>query len=115
MTLKATRKLDFFSIGPANSVAILSLVDEEDWSDPKSHLLLLQEKLNAYFEFIESGQIWRQLQTETGSDKTTSMPIEIRLHSLHPVPGVGQQFLAHVREIVTKRGWALTHHEEQDS
>ena len=33
------------------------ITDHLPWSDEEAHLLLLQEKLNTYIAFVESGQI----------------------------------------------------------
>ena len=49
---------------------ILTIVDAWNWTNEQSHLSALQAKLNAYFGFIESGQIaelepaWRQVGTK---------------------------------------------------
>lgn len=40
-----------------NKIALL-LADHLDWSDELQHLTLLQDKMNAYLSFIESGQIY---------------------------------------------------------
>jgi len=37
--------------------AILTILDSWEWSDPHSHLVALQAKLNAYFDFVEEGQL----------------------------------------------------------
>jgi len=36
---------------------ILLITDHLDWSSTQDHLLLLQEKLNTYIKFFESGQL----------------------------------------------------------
>lgn len=48
---------------------VLTIVDSWDWADEPSHLAAIQAKLNAYFGFVESGQIaelepaWQQVGT----------------------------------------------------
>lgn len=48
---------------------ILKIVDSSDWADKPFHLATIQAKLNAYFGFVESGQIaeleptWQQAGT----------------------------------------------------
>jgi hypothetical protein len=48
---------------------VLTIVDSWDWADEPSHLAAIQAKLNAYFSFVESGQIaeleptWQQVGT----------------------------------------------------
>jgi hypothetical protein len=36
---------------------VLSIIDAWDWTDEVAHLSALQAKLNAYFGFVETGQI----------------------------------------------------------
>lgn len=57
MSLKNARVVDAFGIEKTTGNVVLTIADELDWSDEKGHLLALQEKLNAYIEFIESGQL----------------------------------------------------------
>jgi len=44
---------------------ILTIVDAWNWTNEQSHLSALQAKLNAYFGFIESGQMFRQTGTDS--------------------------------------------------
>lgn len=55
MSLEKTDTIDV--MGVENDAVILTLLDSHDWSDEKTHLHLLQEKLNSYLRFIESGEI----------------------------------------------------------
>lgn len=36
---------------------VLSIIDSWDWTNEQAHLEALQAKINAYFDFIESGQL----------------------------------------------------------
>ena len=36
---------------------MLTIADSWPWNDENNHLLALQDKLNAYFEMIQSGQL----------------------------------------------------------
>lgn len=40
-------------------MVVLTILDSWDWEEAKSHLLALQSKLNAYFDFIEEGKLER--------------------------------------------------------
>ena len=35
---------------------VLTIADHLDWSETESHLYLLQEKINTYLRFVESGE-----------------------------------------------------------
>lgn len=57
MTINQTGVVDFISIEPAGNVK-LTISDHLEWEeDTGEHLLLLQEKLNSYLAFVESGEI----------------------------------------------------------
>lgn len=36
---------------------VLTIADHLDWSEESAHLMLLQEKINTYVRFIESGEM----------------------------------------------------------
>jgi hypothetical protein len=57
MTLKQTTVVDAIGINSTGSV-VLTITDELAWSsNVNEHLMLLQEKLNTYLRFIESGEL----------------------------------------------------------
>jgi hypothetical protein len=55
MSIDQTNKIDFISTSPEGKV-LLTISDHHTW-DEDGHLQLLQDKINAYLQFIESGQI----------------------------------------------------------
>lgn len=58
MSLENTKVVDAAGLENASNTVVLSILDSWDWEDEQRHLLALQEKLNTYFEFIESGQVY---------------------------------------------------------
>jgi hypothetical protein len=57
MGLNSTNTVDAAGIETRTGCTILTIADSWGWEDERSHLLALQAKLNAYFAFIESGEI----------------------------------------------------------
>lgn len=55
MGVEQTTVIDFIGIDPASGAVCLTIADALDW-DP-DHLRLLQDKLNAYLAFVESGEL----------------------------------------------------------
>jgi hypothetical protein len=49
--------VDFCEISQADGCCVLAIYDHRAWNDWE-HLLALQEKLNNYLAFIESGEIY---------------------------------------------------------
>jgi len=57
MSLDQPQTVDAVGIDKESGAVILTIADSWDWQDERPHLLALQAKLNAYFSFIESGQL----------------------------------------------------------
>jgi hypothetical protein len=55
MSINQTDTIDIISTSPEGNV-VLTISDHHPW-DETWHLQLLQDKINAYLQFIESGQI----------------------------------------------------------
>lgn len=57
-----------------NETMKMLITDHLDWQDEYKHLLILQEKINAYIGFCESGQ-YKEIYTDT--------PIEHIIFEIH--------------------------------
>ena len=57
MSVDQLDKIDIISTTPEDKV-MLTISDHLEWDDAGEHMLLLQDKLNVYLEFIEGGQIF---------------------------------------------------------
>jgi hypothetical protein len=69
--------------------------DSWDWVDEKNHLLALQAKLNAYFEFIQSGQIHESFPEAAGRR------IVINVIGRYPIPKAGMDLLTKAAAVST--------------
>ncbi len=58
MTVEQTELIDSVSLDQAGAICTLGILDDLSWDD--AHLQLLQDKLNTYLRFIESGEIFVQ-------------------------------------------------------
>ena len=54
MSIDQPAVIDFLWKDGPNNRAVLTISDHLDWEEEGEHLLLLQDKLNHYLEFIES-------------------------------------------------------------
>lgn len=59
MTIAETNTIDIIATRPDSDVVKLVIADHLEWSDLDTHARLLQEKINTYIEFVESGQLGR--------------------------------------------------------
>lgn len=58
MSIDQTDTVDFISINKAADEVFLTITDHLQWNS-NEHLWLLQEKINAYLRFVESGEIFK--------------------------------------------------------
>jgi hypothetical protein len=59
MSVMNLEVVDVISID-LNGNAVLTISDDLTWDDKNEHLLALQNKINAYLGFIESGNIYEE-------------------------------------------------------
>jgi hypothetical protein len=94
--------VDIISLEPAGSV-VLQVSDHLDWDDSVQHQLILQEKLNRYLAFIESGEILQSYPAAKGR------PIMIEIVTQHDPDAGGIQFLEKAKAVVEQAGFAFRH------
>lgn len=56
MTIEQANTVDLISVDRTTKV-VKTISDHLDWTDQATHLLLLQDKINCYLAFIESGEL----------------------------------------------------------
>jgi hypothetical protein len=62
VTVDQTDKIDFYAIDKATGDLWLTISDHLHWDrDEANHLIILQNKLNAYLRFIESGEVFTKV------------------------------------------------------
>ena len=57
MSIEDTRKVDTIGVEKKTGEVILTIADHLEWDDEQRHLLLLQDKINTYISFVESGEL----------------------------------------------------------
>ncbi len=96
MSITDTNKIDIVATRPDSSIVRLVITDHLDWDDFDTHAQLVQDKVNTYLEFVESGQLSR-MQTP----KIPEAPrIQIAIALQHPPSAEAERFLAQVREFL---------------
>jgi amino acid transporter len=69
MTIEQTDTIDFLTLENETGDVLLTVSDHLDWSENENrHLVLLQDKLNAYLRFIDGGEITRKFPLAIGGD-----------------------------------------------
>ena len=98
MSIEQTDLIDIISIDRLTGETILTLSDHLDWSDSTTHLRLLQNKLNRYLTFVESGEIFRSYP------KARNRPIVFAVVFKFRPNEEARAFLERVRPIVESAG-----------
>ena len=101
MNIELTNQIDAIGISAESGDVILSVIDGADWSG--KHLLLLQEKLNTYLRFVESGEVYFAYPSALGKR------IEIHVYWRVAPPREAEQFLSRVTSIVGEAGLGFSH------
>ncbi len=92
--------IDVISFDPLAQETVLTISDHLDWSDTARHQELLQQKLNAYLAFVESGEILAKYpDAERGR-------ISFRIVLKYRPDNEGSLFLKRAQEVVESAGFA---------
>lgn len=57
MGLESTRTIDAAGVEKGSGVVVLSLLDSWPWDDEPRHLAALRDKIEAYLDFVEGGEV----------------------------------------------------------
>ncbi|MBY8936032.1 DUF6572 domain-containing protein [Pseudomonas fluorescens] len=98
MSITETKVVDIIAVPewePDNVVLVIT--DHLEWGDKAQqgeHLLLLQEKINTYIAFIESGELLESYPPAEGKNP------KIRINGLYALPKQGETFIDRVTEVL---------------
>ena len=110
MSIADPNVVDAIGLDMQTENVILTISDHLDWREPvQTHLELLQDKLNTYLRFIESGEILESYPD--AKDKS----VVINIVGKYPLASAGEQFLSAAKSIVAEAGFSLTFELFKDS
>jgi hypothetical protein len=84
-----------------SGAVVLTISDHLDWHDTISHQRTLQEKLNRYLSFVESGEILKHRPS------AAVKPVIIRVVCQHEPDALGRGFLQRARSMIEKAGFGF--------
>jgi hypothetical protein len=93
--------IDFVST--KDDVVTLSIADHLSWDDERSHLAQLQDKLNRYLDFINSGEL-----VDKFPEAADHRPL-VRVYFLHPPTKTAHEFLDKASTSIEAEGVGFTH------
>jgi len=98
MSVEETSVIDIIGIDQTGQV-VLTISDHLDWSDTIAHQKVLQEKLNRYLAFVESGEI-----IESYPD-ARNRTVAFRVVFKFPPDASGRSFLNKVEAVIESAGF----------
>jgi hypothetical protein len=103
MAIENTSEVDLITIEHATGVTVLALFDALDWgvANEQRHLVLLEAKLNAYLQFIESGQLFEV------SPESRGTPVVVSVHFKWEPSDRALKILRSMRAIIEEAGFAM--------
>lgn len=103
MPLESVNSIDAIGIERETDIVVLTIADSWDWTHSHEHLLALQKKLNAYFGFIEAGQIWDDYPAAVGRQ------LKINVIFRYPPPLSALQLLSKASEAASEISTQISH------
>lgn len=103
MGVENTNQVDIIRVNNKTGICTLTIVDSLEWNDENEHLLLLQEKINTYLSFIESGEIYTTYAPSKGKK------FEINIRFKNSITEKCVLFLEQASQIVSDAGFVLNH------
>jgi hypothetical protein len=100
MSVEETNVIDFVSLDKETGKVCLAVSDHLPWSG--EHLVTLQEKLNSYLRFLESGEVYDSYPPAKGRE------FVIQLLTLHRPDEQARVFLERVGAVIANAGFTLT-------
>ena len=101
MSVDDRNVVDGIGVENGSAVAVLTVSDHRVWGD-HDHLVALQNKLNDYFGFIESGQLLESYPD--AADRNVRIDIICK----HAPDLSGERLLHQARQVVEAAGWSLS-------
>jgi hypothetical protein len=99
MTIEQRNVVDIVAVNEKTSRVILGVSDHLPWADDNEHLLMLQDKLNDYLSYIESGEMYESFPKAAGKE------IEIRVVHKFAPNSEGEKFLHLVGNFIRESGY----------
>ena len=101
MSVTQIDKIDFISLREGTNSVVLTISDHLDWTDTDEHLQVLQDKINTYLNFCESGEIFESYPKAKDKD------IVIEIKGKYPLNCEGNEFYEHAKSVIREAGFEL--------
>lgn len=103
MTITEADVIDVISFENATGDLVLTVSDHLDWRRPQKHIEALEQKLNAYLEYLESADAEPLLERAKGH------AVVIRVVGKFPLDAAATEYLREVGAQLKREGIVLRH------
>jgi hypothetical protein len=94
VAIENPKVVDFIGVECLTGCVVLTIADHWDWRSEGEHILALQEKVNTYLAFIESGELIEQYPD--AAERRVVIEIDMK----YPPPAMATEFLRRAAETV---------------
>jgi hypothetical protein len=102
MSVEQRGMVDAIGSSKPDGHTVLNIIDGLPWLPDNEHLLILQNKINDYIEFLQSGQLFEARPQARG------LAIEIQIVFKFKPAGDGIRFLQIARETIRQAGFQFS-------
>src|SRR5690349_8114757 len=96
--------VDYLSLEKGTGHVVLIIADDLDWEQEPRHLWLLQEKINRYVAFIESGEVLSKCEETLGRPAPDQPAFRISVVAKHEPSAQATKLLAHAKCVLESAG-----------
>lgn len=104
MTVLDTHSVDAMGFDQTGGVFVMTIVDHLEWEHEPEHLGVLQNKLNAYLEFVLGGQA-AQNYPDADAELFSTFRVDVKFQ--HDPPQHAWEILAVIQEKLAEYGALL--------
>lgn len=101
MSVDEPKIIDFVGVDKDSGAVVLTISDHLDWADSQEHQVVLQNKINAYLAFVESGELLERYADAKGRPVIFQVVFKLRPDTS------GLQFLTKAKHAVESAGFTF--------
>ncbi len=101
MTVEDKKVIDIISREPKSGDVTLTISEHLGWMDPHAHLVVLQDKINCYLAFLESGEVYEKYP------KAVNARLIIEVAFQCAPSAAGREFLREAKTTIEKAGFVF--------
>lgn len=107
MSVEDKNKIDAISTNKQSQV-VLTISDHLEWNDNNEHLIILQDKVNSYMDFVESGQIYESYPSAVGKNIIIQIVFKFLPNKK------GEEFLGKIEKIIKENSYDFNYYQLEE-